>query len=84
MIHPQPVVVAVVDAPKKRNPTAKRNAWCESVRRLMLKIYAVDRILRGAKEKKRKARTVSANDPDLRKAKKKAKDRTFLGSRKSK
>lgn len=71
MIHPQPVVVAVVDAPKKRNPTAKRNAWCESVRRLMLKIYAVDRILRGAKEKKRKARTVSANDPDLRKAKKK-------------
>jgi hypothetical protein len=38
---------------KKRNPTAKRNAWFESVRRLMLKIYAVDRKLRGAKEKKK-------------------------------
>jgi hypothetical protein len=76
MIHPQPVVVAVVDAPKKRNPTAKRNAWCESVRRLMLKIYAVDRKLRGAKEKKKGRRAqkrASANDPDLRKAKKKKK-----------
>ena len=44
MIHAQPVVVAEVDAPKKRNLTAKRNARCESLRRQVLKINAWDRI----------------------------------------
>ena len=49
MIHPQPVVVLAVrlrhpeKKKKKRNQTAKRNAWCESLRRQMLKMYAWDR-----------------------------------------